>query len=90
VSPPLAHGVGARHILTIARNPAGTPLVSDEFAKATLASRADLMCYANADIMFMPDLTDGLGRMRAQRFMLCGQRWDIVHLRGFLRTVLHV
>jgi hypothetical protein len=73
-----AHALGVRHISTIERNAEGTPLVSDAFARTTAASTASLMCYANADIMFMSDFAEALGRIPFPQFMVCGQRWDVV------------
>ncbi len=70
---------GVRHIADVARNAEGTPLVSSMFETARAASSADVLCYANADVIFFPDLIESVERVgdRFDRYLLVGQRWDL-------------
>ncbi|MGA9531721.1 MAG: hypothetical protein WBR18_03305 [Anaerolineales bacterium] len=80
-----AAGFGVRHLPIIQRNPTGTPLLNSIFGKAEEAGAGPVFCYANADILFLPDLLETVevvaGAM--DRFMLVGQRWDL-DVREFL------
>ncbi len=59
----MAQEIGALHIRNVARNEYGTPLVNSIFAIAQSASRNDLMCYVNADIILMSDFIKTLERI---------------------------
>src|SRR6266700_3343757 len=59
----IARELAVRHVPHVARNEYGTPLVSDIFA--------------NADIILLNDLLDALSRIRRQRFLMLGRRWDL-------------
>jgi hypothetical protein len=72
-----ARSFGVQHIPTIARNRYGTPLVSAAFEQVTSLSRATFLCYTNADIMFTSDLRATVRAIRLDRFLMCGQRWDV-------------
>lgn len=72
-----AHDLGARHAPHVERNAEGTPLVSDAFRVATNLSSARVLCYANADIVLLQDFIAALTSLRADRFLVCGQRWDV-------------
>jgi hypothetical protein len=74
-----AREFGVRHIPAIARNEFGTPLVSDLFQKAEAASVHDVLCYTNADIIFMNDLPAAVARVAQgqRRFLLGGKRWNL-------------
>lgn len=71
--------LGVRMLPEIDRNPEGTPLVSSVFRRGAQAARHDLLCYANADILFFPDLLTAVSRVRDRfrRFLVVGQRWDL-------------
>ncbi len=68
-----------RHVPTVARNEAGTPLVSDLFEQARQLAAHEWLCYVNADIMFTGDLLPAVQTVaRAKRwFLMAGQRWDL-------------
>jgi hypothetical protein len=61
-----AAAVGALHLPEIARTEWGTPLVSDAFAAVAKAARSEALCYANADILLLPDLVEAVGRLRGR------------------------
>lgn len=67
-----------RHNPDVARNEFGTPLLNDLFEKAQADPRADLLCYANADIILLQDFLEAVERTRewAKRFLMVGQCWD--------------
>jgi hypothetical protein len=60
-------------------NEKGTPLVSSIFDLARRHSQSPLLVYANADILFLPDLIIAARQAasQAQAFMLISQRWDL-------------
>ena len=70
---------GVRHLPEVKRNHAGTPLVSSIFAQARTASSSPFLCFANADILLLPDVVIATQQAAAQaeRFLLLGQRWDL-------------
>lgn len=70
---------GARHIHAVARNEHGTPLVSAIFSTARQEAQYDLLCYANADVIFLDDTLNAIRRVQArfERFLIVGQRYDL-------------
>lgn len=76
----IAKEFNLRHIPQIARNEHGTPLVSDIFEQAQHLARHDLLCYVNADIIFMHDFLTGIESVVSQfdkQFLMVGQRWNL-------------
>jgi len=71
--------LGVRHLPGVECNEQGTPLISSIFNLAREASTSDFLAYANADIIFFPDLLDAIRLMSGQkdRFLAVGQRWDL-------------
>jgi hypothetical protein len=65
-----------RHVPSIARNGSGMPLVRALFERASEIATTPLLCYANADIIFMNDLPVAAGRVASlcDRFLMIGQR----------------
>ena len=74
----MANEIGALHLPNVARNEYGTPLVNSIFAAAESASRHDLMCYINADIILMSDFMETLHRVcriiSDERFLIVGRK----------------
>jgi len=68
-----------RHIADIEKNSFGTPLLNDVFNKAYQESHNDVLCYVNADIIFLQDFLDAVKQAKKikENFLLVGQRWDI-------------
>jgi len=75
----VASELGAEWIPDIERNAFGTPLLSSVFAAADSRAKFPLLCYVNADIVLLSDLTEAARRAAAvrSRFLLVGQRWDL-------------
>lgn len=74
-----AEGLGVEHVSMVERNHDGTPLVSSIFAQARERARHAVLCYANADIIFLDDLLTSVRRVadRFEGFVIVGQRWDL-------------
>ncbi|HEX9116164.1 MAG TPA: hypothetical protein VGA61_08860 [Anaerolineae bacterium] len=68
---------GVRHLPDIPCNAYGTPLLSAAFARVQALAAHPLICYANADIIFLTDLPAALSSIPFARFLLAGQRWDL-------------
>jgi len=72
--------VEGRHVPHIARNEQGTPLLDFAFREAQQLAHNKLLCYANSDIVFFPDLllaSKNLCRDVSGPYLAVGQR------RGF-------
>src|SRR6266436_4750093 len=57
----------------VARNPEGTPLVSDLFAQGQRCAANDLLCYVNADIILLDDFSaavEGIARFHSPLLMV--------------------
>lgn len=68
------------HVPDIECNDDGIPYVSDAFRIANRLASHDILCYANADILFTQSLLDGAALASAHflgHFAVVGQRWDI-------------
>ncbi len=70
---------GVRHLPQVKTNESGTPLVSSIFDLARQHSASPLLCYVNADILFLPGLVESAAAVLRQcpEFLLVGQRWDL-------------
>ncbi len=71
--------LGIRHLPDVRCNARGTPLISSIFALAREVNNSPILAYANADILFMPDLLDALRLLENIKngFLGVGQRWDL-------------
>ena len=71
--------LGLMHLTGVRCNELGTPLISSIFALAREVSESPFLVYANADILFLPDLLDAVRRLSGvkKRFLAVGQRWDM-------------
>lgn len=75
-----AERFGARHVPVLARSALGTPLLSSIFAEGEKAASRDVVCYANADIIFLPGLLRALDTVLQHGpspFLMVGPRWDV-------------
>jgi hypothetical protein len=63
----------------IASTKFGTPLVSSAFARVAELSRHDVLCYANADLIFFPDFLASVEAVLSeqQRFLIVGECWNV-------------
>lgn len=72
----MASEVGASHVSEVSRNEYGTPVISHIFRQAQARARHDIVCYANADIIFFGDFARSIRRMSEWKrdFLLAGRR----------------
>lgn len=71
---------GCIHVPDIRCNKDGIPYVGDAFRLAFQLATNDVLCYANADIIFIQDFItaiDVVVQSLDQPFLIVGQRWDI-------------
>src|SRR4051794_37011669 len=57
----------------------GTPLVSSAFNRVAELSSHDVLCYANADLIFLSDFLPSVGAVLSehQRPLIVGECWDV-------------
>jgi hypothetical protein len=57
----------------------GTPLVSSAFSRAAELSRHEVLCYANADLIFLPDFLTAVEVVVSarERFLIVGECCDV-------------
>lgn len=68
------------HVPDIRCNEKGIPYVGHAFYLASQLATNDILCYANADIIFIQDFITAVGvvaRSFDQPFLIIGQRWDV-------------
>jgi hypothetical protein len=75
----VAAELGVEHIPEIETNDFGTPLVHSAFQHAQEAARQDIVCYANADLIFLPDLIEAVEIVSSAKrgFLVIGRSWDL-------------
>jgi len=75
----VAAELGVEHLPEVERNGFGTPLLSSVFGSVEAHARHDLLCYANGDLILLPDLLDALGPVVAahERFLVVGEATDL-------------
>jgi hypothetical protein len=71
--------LGVRHLPELARNEAGTPLVSSGFALAEREAVHDRLCYLNTDILLLGAFAEALRRAGEvlPKALMTGRRWDL-------------
>lgn len=67
------------HLPEVRCNNKGTPLISSIFDLARRVNESPCLVYANADILFLPELLDTIRSLASEkdRFLGVGQRWDL-------------
>jgi len=70
---------GVRHLKDIRRNKHGTPYVDSVFALARKEARYPVLCFVNADMIFLDDFLPAINRVKDhfEGFLVFGQRWDL-------------
>ena len=66
-----------RHLPEIERTEYGTPLLSSAFEKVVEIAKHPLLCYVNADIIFLDDLLRAVRRVSFPEYLIVGQRLNI-------------
>lgn len=72
----MAAECGLRHLPNLARNEFGTPFLHSTFTQVRSIARGELLCYMNADLIFLDDFSRAVERLDTNPFLLVGQRWD--------------
>jgi hypothetical protein len=74
----VAMELSIRHEAHVEKNELGTNRVDYIFHRAQEIARHNLLCYANCDIIFLPDFLHALDQVRErhERFLALGRRWD--------------
>lgn len=75
----VAAQLGVDRAPDIACNEFGTPLVSSAFERVAELSSHDVLCYANADLIFLPDFLAAVRSVIPElpRFLIVGECWDV-------------
>lgn len=70
---------GVRHLPDVQTSDMGTPLISSIFSLARGVNVSPFLVYANADILFLPELLDSVRLIseKETRFLGVGQRYDL-------------
>ena len=68
---------GARHLGGVETTEYGTPLLSSAFALARAAAGTRVLAYVNADILLLRDFVTAIRRIRLERFLCLGRRWNV-------------
>tara|TARA_B100000131_G_scaffold120951_1_gene117986 strand:+ start:25092 stop:25946 length:855 start_codon:yes stop_codon:yes gene_type:complete len=66
-----------KHIDNFEINSFGTPILSDIWKKAKKHSKYDTLCYINTDIILFPDFYRNLQKVKLDKYLLAGRRWDL-------------
>jgi len=72
-----AREFGVEHIPYIARNSYGTPLVNSAFELVERMASYSLLCYVNADIIFLDSLAAAIQARASAKCLMLGRRWDL-------------
>ncbi|HVN08148.1 MAG TPA: hypothetical protein VMV61_04210 [Patescibacteria group bacterium] len=75
----IARELDIRHIPEAPRHPSGFKYLNAFFAHAQQIARNPIVCYANCDIIFLPDLLEAVRRVAESmpRFLMLGRRTDL-------------
>jgi hypothetical protein len=73
-----ARELNFRHEARVERLGGKLPYVNSLFLRAEQLARNDILCYANCDIVFLPDFCRAVARVREMlsSFLMVGRRWD--------------
>jgi len=73
-----ARELNIRHEARVERLEGKLPYVNSLFLRAEQLARNDILCYANCDIVFLPDFCRAVARVREMlsSFLMVGRRWD--------------
>jgi len=70
--------LGLIHLPNVICNQQGTPLISSIFELARSVNDSPYLAYANADILFTPELMNAVRLLAEEdQFLSVGQRWDL-------------
>jgi hypothetical protein len=75
----VARELEVNHVREVKCNEFGTPLLDDVFTKAREMATHDILCYANADMVFMNDFMKAVQQVATwrDRFLMVGRRTNL-------------
>ena len=75
----VAQELGLRHESQVERNEFGSIRIDAMFGRAQALARHDVVCYANCDIILLPDFLQAIDRVRSKhkQFLAVGRRWNV-------------
>jgi len=75
----VARELGLRHEPDVERNEFGTIRIDCMFGRAQSLARHDVVCYANCDIILLPDFLQAIERLKIahSQFLATGRRWNL-------------
>lgn len=68
---------GVQHLPYLEKNSYGTPLVRSAFESVERVAANPILCYVNADIIFLQSLIDSVKLITFKYFLMIGQRWNL-------------
>lgn len=79
---------GVVHIPDIPVNEFGTPYLNEAFMEVQRLAKHEVVCYANADIIFPPNLYDVMEQIPFVNYLIVGRRYnmDITEIINFQST----
>jgi hypothetical protein len=66
---------GARHVPEIQRNLAGTPILTDVFARAEALANHEMLCFVNSDIILFGDILAAVRKLSGN-FLMVSSRFN--------------
>ncbi len=71
--------LGVHHLPGVRTNEMGTPLIPSIFELGRSLNASPFLAYANADILFLPDILQAVHRLAEENidFLAVGQRYDL-------------
>ena len=69
--------LGARHHPEVRTTEYGTPLLDSVFRLVRRHSNREILCYVNADIVFVGDFSPLLAALPSEKYLGVGKRWEI-------------
>lgn len=75
----IARELEVNHVRDVQRNEFDTPLLDDLFTKARAMATNDVLCYGNADIIFLGDFMKSVEQLASwrDRFLMAGRRTNL-------------
>lgn len=73
----IAAELGVKHVADVTKNEYGTPLLDFVFEHAQQVAAHGKLCFVNADIILLNDLTSAVKHVPFKKFLIVGQRWDM-------------
>jgi len=73
----VAEKLGIAHIPEVETSEQGTPLHNSMFALARARGRYSVQAFISCDIILLDDFLPAIQRIKMDRFLIVGQRWDL-------------